>query len=690
MASLLLEIGLEEVPARFMPGTLKQLESLAAEMLKEMRISAGPIVTYGTPRRLALIVKDIAEHQDDLLKEVKGPAKKAAFDAEGNPTKAILGFTKGQGVAVEDLVVKTLGNAEYMYAIVKETGKDTITILPEFLTKLINSLSFPKPMRWGSENMRFIRPIRWLVALFDNKIVDLEIAGVRSNRLTYGHRFLSEGPIELASPEEYLTKLQKGYVIADQNQRRELIRQQVAALAVREGGQVEKDEELLEEVTYLVEYPTALCGTFPERYLELPEEVLITPMKEHQRYFPVWSDNCKLLPKFITVRNGSEDYLANVTEGNVKVLLARLADAEFFYQEDQKVPLLEKVERLSKVVFQESLGTVYDKVKRIEKLAVYVAKSLHWEPKVIEQVELGASIAKADLVTNMVYEFPELQGIMGGYYAELEGYEPVICQGVREHYQPRFAGDQVPESTVGIAISLADKLDTIVGCFGVGLIPTGSQDPLGLRRQALGICNTILEHGLQLSLDDFITEAYNLYGEILKEDLEQTKVQVLQFFRQRMQNILEERNIRYDVVDAVLTAGYDDLADTLVRAEALQAFEKHPHYKTLVTAFARAANLTKNVEKFEVKEGFLIEDAEKQLFEAVEKVSVYVEKATNNSQYVEALDSISTLHEPIDNFFSEVMVMVDDKKIKENRLGLLQKVTYLTYRIADLSKLVVK
>lgn len=690
MASLLLEIGLEEVPARFMPGTLKQLESLAAEMLKEMRISAGPIVTYGTPRRLALIVKDMAEHQDDLLKEVKGPAKKAAFDAEGNPTKAILGFTKGQGVAVEDLVVKTLGNAEYMYAIVKETGKDTITILPEFLTKLINSLSFPKPMRWGSENMRFIRPIRWLVALFDNKIVDLEIAGVRSNRLTYGHRFLSEGPIELASPEEYLTKLQKGYVIADQNQRRELIRQQVAALAVREGGQVEKDEELLEEVTYLVEYPTALCGTFPERYLELPEEVLITPMKEHQRYFPVWSDNCKLLPKFITVRNGSEDYLANVTEGNVKVLLARLADAEFFYQEDQKVPLLEKVERLSKVVFQESLGTVYDKVKRIEKLAVYVAKSLHWEPKVIEQVELGASIAKADLVTNMVYEFPELQGIMGGYYAELEGYEPVICQGVREHYQPRFAGDQVPESTVGIAISLADKLDTIVGCFGVGLIPTGSQDPLGLRRQALGICNTILEHGLQLSLDDFITEAYNLYGEILKEDLEQTKVQVLQFFRQRMQNILEERNIRYDVVDAVLTAGYDDLADTLVRAEALQAFEKHPHYKTLVTAFARAANLTKNVEKFEVKEGFLIEDAEKQLFEAVEKVSVYVEKATNNSQYVEALDSISTLHEPIDNFFSEVMVMVDDKKIKENRLGLLQKVTYLTYRIADLSKLVVK
>lgn len=446
MASLLLEIGLEEVPARFMPGTLEQLQKVAEQMLKEIRVSAGSITTYGTPRRLALLVKDLAERQDDLVKEIKGPAKKVAFDEQGNPTKAIIGFSKGQGVAVEDLVVKTLGNAEYMYAIVKETGQESSSILPEFLTNLINSLNFPKPMRWGSEKMLFIRPIRWLVALYNDKVIDLEVAGIRSGRITYGHRFLSQGPITLSRPEEYLDKLKEGFVIADQERRKEMIRQQITDLALKEGGQVEQDENLLDEVTYLVEYPTALCGTFPEKYLKLPEEVLITPMKEHQRYFPIWDSNRKLLPKFITVRNGSEEHLSNVTAGNIKVLLARLADAEFFYQEDQKVPLLQKVDRLKKVIFQEALGTVYDKVKRIEQLAIYIAERLNWEQEKVELVKTGAKVAKADLVTNMVYEFPELQGIMGGYYARLEGYDEIVCQGIREHYQPRFAGDKPPES----------------------------------------------------------------------------------------------------------------------------------------------------------------------------------------------------------------------------------------------------
>jgi glycyl-tRNA synthetase beta chain len=691
MAKVLLEIGLEEVPARFMPSALKQLQTLAGDLLKEARISFGSIFTYGTPRRLALVIDDVVEKQADLVKEVKGPAKKAAFDGEGKPTKAILGFAKGQKVAIEDLEVKTLGNVEYMYATVKETGKETISILPIILTKLIASLHFPKPMRWGTETMRFVRPIRWLVALHDDKVIGLEVAGVHSGRVTYGHRFLSKEPIRLASSEEYVSSLEKAYVIVDQNRRRHLIREQISTLAAKEGGQVDKDEKLLEEVTYLVEYPTALCGNFPERYLDLPEEVLITPMKEHQRYFPVWDKNNKLLPKFITIHNGTEEYLDNVTAGNVKVLLARLADAEFFYQEDQKVPLVKKVEYLQKVVFQESLGTVYEKVKRIKQLAVYIAKKLAWEEKEVNLVEIGASIAKADLVTNMVYEFPELQGIMGGYYAEIEGYDPIICQGIREHYQPRFAGDQLPKSAVGIAISLADKLDTIVGCFGVGLIPTGSQDPLGLRRQALGICNTILEHGLRLSLEELIIQAYQLYGNTLKQDdLEKVKSQGLQFFRQRMENILEERGIRYDVTEAVLAAGYDDLADTWLRAKVLQAYEQHPHYKSLVTAFARAANLTKNMEIFEVEEGLFAEDEEEILFEAVKEVTNRVEDLLADSQYVQALDSISMLHKPIDNFFSEVMVMVEDKKTKENRLGILQKVTYLTSKIADLSKLVVK
>lgn len=692
MPALLFEIGTEEIPARFMNGALKELKKLAQDLLTENRLAFQGLNTYGTPRRLALYIENLAERQSDMVKEVKGPPKKAAFDAEGNPTKAALGFAKSQGVSIEDLEIRDVGKAEYLFAVVHEKGKETQEILPGILEKLVTSLNFPKPMRWGSEGMRFVRPIRWLVALYGDQVIDIEIAGVRSGRETQGHRFLCQQPVVLNQPEEYLEKLEQGYVVVDQKCRRELIWEQIEKEAHQVGGRVEPDEELLEEVTYLVEYPTALCGSFDEKYLQLPQEVLITPMKEHQRYFPVWSEDDGLMAQFITVRNGNKDHLDNVRAGNEKVLLARLADAEFFYQEDQKTPLKEQLEKLEKVVFQESLGTVAEKVARIKELACYIAKEASWDDKTIDLVAETANLAKADLVTLMVNEFPELQGIMGGYYAQLENYDELIAQGIREHYQPRFAGDAVPQSPTGIAVSIADKIDTIAGCFLIGLIPTGSQDPYALRRQALGICHTIIDNGLNISLSQLIAKACELYQGIVK-DGEQENVQenILHFFRQRIENILEEEEgLRYDVVDAVLAVGFDNLTETKKRAQALAEFSQQPAFKNLATAFTRASNLSKNAPPLTVDEANFVEEVEKNLYEAVNKVESLVEKEIAQGDYLAALEVLSHLQEPVDKFFEDVMVMVEDTKIKDNRLALLQRVVQTTFKIADLSKLAIK
>lgn len=691
MPDLLFEIGTEEIPARFMDHAIGQLAAQAASLLDDRRLSYAGLSTYGTPRRLALVVKGLSDQQRDLEKEVKGPARKAAFDAEGKPTKAALGFAKSQGVDIGELQSRDTGNGDYLYAVVRERGKQAAEILPELLVKLVAALSFPKPMRWGYEEMRFARPIRWIVALYGNQVLELELAGVEAGRETRGHRFLSTGTIVLNSPDEYLAKLEQNYVLVDQEQRKAVIWEQIAKTAQAYGGFVEKDEELLEEVTYLVEYPTALCGSFNAKYLELPVEVLVTPMKEHQRYFPVWSAEGQLLPKFITVRNGSAEHLDTVTAGNVKVLLARLADARFFYEEDQKVPLQKRVEQLKKVVFQEELGTIYAKVERLQKLATSIAHELGLTQEQVGLIAETAYLCKADLVTNMVFEFPELQGIMGSYYAGLEKYDQAVAQGIREHYLPKFAGDKVPEGMEGIAVSIADKLDTIIGCFGVGLIPTGSQDPYALRRQALGICHTIIHHRLPLSLTKLITQAYEGYGDTFKK-ADQGKVQelLLQFFRQRLQNILEDKGLRYDINEAVLSVGFDNPADVVKRAQELQQFSQKAEFEALVTAFSRAANLTKNTKKFTVQAGFFTENVERDLFDAVTQARSLVEKEIRKANYAKALEIVSSLREPVDKFFAEVMVMVEDAKIKENRIALLQMVTQLTYQIADLSKLVIK
>ncbi|GAW93424.1 glycine--tRNA ligase subunit beta [Calderihabitans maritimus] len=687
---LLLEVGTEEIPARFMEATLSQLKKITEEKLAEERLVFKEVSTYGTPRRLALYVTGLEEKQEDLVEEVKGPSQRVAFDEEGRPTKAAKGFARSQGVAVEELVVKETRGGAYVYAIKKKEGIPTIQVLPSLLPQLIRGLSFPKPMRWGNGEMRFARPIRWLVALYGEEVVGFSLAGLVADRLTRGHRFLCPEPIVLKQPADYFSELEKGFVIVDQNRRRQMIWEQVQNLAEEIGGRVEPDEELLEEVTYLVEYPTALVGSFAEEYLQLPEEVLITPMREHQRYFPVRDREGRLLNRFITVRNGTSDHLEIVREGNEKVLRARLADAKFFYQEDLKYRLADKVEKLKEIVFQERLGTVWDKVERLKPLTRYLITVLGMDAGLIPAAERAAYLCKADLVTNMVYEFPELQGIMGYYYARHDGEEDRVSMAIREHYLPRFAGDVLPQSPLGMVLSIADRIDSIVGCFAVGIQPTGSQDPYALRRQALGICNIILERGLEFSLHQLIRQAYGLYRD--KTELEFSEAEVVEqvgsFFRQRLENILEEKGIRYDVVKAVVSAQWDDLYDAYLRAVAVQEFRQDPGFEELLTAFNRAGNLAGKAEVGSVNPELFEEKVEMELYDAFARVKERGEPLLNGRSYAAALKEIASLREPIDNFFNGVMVMVEDARLRNNRLALLKQITDYILRIADLSQIV--
>ena len=483
MSDLLLEIGTEEIPAKFMPQSLAQLAKITKEKLDENRLGYGKIAVWGTPRRLSLYVYDLADCQSDLAEEVRGPAVKAAFDQEGKPTKAAVGFAKGQGVEVESLITKDLPNGSYVFALKKAQGLAAQQVLPEILPQLVLSLHFPKPMRWGYNETRYARPIRWIVALNDEKIIDFAIENIKSGRFSRGHRFLGSDKIEIAKAQDYLAKMEENYVIVDPKKREDMILEQIHELEKTVDGTAQIDEDLLEEVVFLVEYPTALMGNFDPSYLIMPEQLVITPMKEHQRYFPVLKGH-HLMPKFITVRNGDSQYLDIVQAGNEKVLVARLDDAKFFYTEDLKVNLHDNIPKLKTIIFQEKLGTVYDKTQRVKKGVENIADLLKVGFEVKERAALAADLCKSDLLSNVVYEFPELQGIMGEKYAFAQGEHPLVAKAISEHYLPRFAGDEIPLTFEGLILSIADKLDTICGCFAVGIEPSGSQDPYALRRQA--------------------------------------------------------------------------------------------------------------------------------------------------------------------------------------------------------------
>lgn len=689
--NFVLEIGTEEIPARFMGSAIAQMEELAGNWLRENRLTVEKMATYGTPRRLVIYFDGLVQKQEEFTEEVKGPARKAAFGADGNPTKAAEGFARSQGVNVNDLAIKETPNGEYVFASKKQTGRETMEILPEFCLGLINGLSFPKPMRWGNKEMRFARPIRWILSLFGNEVVSFEVEGLPSGKLTFGHRFLSTGPIELADASEYFSKLKEQYVIVNHIERKEIIKNQVAELTVKEGGEVIPDEELLEEVTQLLEYPTALCGTFSAEYLRLPKEVLVTPMREHQRYFPVIGPEGKLLAKFITVRNGTAEFLDNVRAGNEKVLKARLADAEFFYEEDLKVPLRDNIEKLKKIVFHEKLGTVYEKIKRIESIAKFLAKTTGINGgQIMEDITPAAHLCKADLVTNMVFEFPELQGIMGKEYALRNNEKQSVAEAVFEHYLPRFSGDVLPATDLGRLISIADKIDTIIGCFAVGIQPTGSQDPYALRRQALGICYIALEAKLNFSVSRLVEEVYRIYACNIKAKLsmEETSEEVGEFFKQRLKNIFTEKGFSYDIIEAVLASGYDRITDALLRAEALSNLRSQEIFGKLLTVYTRVANLAKNAVQEDIDPGLFTEEAEKVLFieyvKTKDEMQIYLEER----QYRQFFQRFALLQQYIDSFFEGVMVMVDDETIKFNRLALLKRIAELTRPIAELTKIV--
>ena len=684
---LLLEIGVEELPSRFGQTTLDQIENNLSNLLKEERISFDNIEKYATPRRLTFVIKNLADKATDLEEEVKGPAKKIAVDADGNFTKPALGFMKSKGLDPENVYFKQLGNAEYLFGTIKQEGKHTSEVLKNIVPEAIKNVTFPKAMRWGGKNMRFARPIRWMVALLNNEILDIDLEGIKSSNITRGHRFLGEREFEVNSVEEYFEKLDKNFVILDQHKRKEMIRKQAVEVAKSLGGEVELDEDLLEEITFLVEYPTAFYGEFDEEYVKLPKEVVTTPMKEHQRYFPVLKDG-KLLPNFIAVRNGDSNRIDLVKAGNEKVLRARLADALFFYHEDTKKPLESFVDKLQTVVFQAKLGTVYDKTLRIEKLSQVILNELNMtESK--ENTLRAAKLCKADLVTNMVFEFTELQGIMGRDYAQVSGENEEVCQGIFEHYLPRFAGDILPETNTGIALSIADKLDSIAGFFAIGIKPSGSQDPYALRRQALGILSILLDRKLSVNLNNLINAALDNYSN-LEFNKEEVASQIVEFFVERVKNLFKDLGIRYDVIDAVLNNNLDDISDIHTRALELNRWLQKDELVEMLTAFNRVATLAEKATTDIVKEDLLKEDAEIKLYNGFKEIKSNVESLLLDKKYNEALDAFATLRPLVDNLFDNVMVMDKDEAIKENRLGLLKQIYSTMLTICDLSKIVYK
>ena len=679
---LLLEIGTEEVPAHVMPGILSQLKENAAKAFKELRLDYTEIRTLGTPRRSALFVKGLAERQPDVSSENRGPSVQIAFDADGNPTKAAQGFARGQKVDAKDLVVKD----GYVYAMVHEEGKAAAELLQTVLPELICGLSFPNNMRWADLEFKFIRPLRWIVALYDKEVIPFEVAEVKSGRVSRGHRFLSEGDFAIADADSYEKACEEQFIIVDQDKRKAMIREQIEETARENGGRAEITEDLLEEVLYLVEYPTALCGKFEDKYLKLPPEAVITPMRDHQRYFPVKDAAGKLLPLFITVRNGGREYLETVQHGNERVLRARLDDAQFFFDEDRKKSLEQHMDKLKTVVFQVGLGSIYDKAGRLVKLADKISDALQVSAEDKKNAMRAAKLAKADLVTGMVCEFTELQGIMGREYALLDGESPAVAAAIDEHYMPRFAGDAQPQTTAGRIVSIADKIDNIVATFSRGLIPTGSQDPFALRRQALGMVNMMIEAKYRVSLSALVAAEMDLLGIGDAEACAKMQADAADFIRLRLKNVLADAKIRYDVVDAVLQ-DVDDIYAVYLRALALAKALDKDMTKT-IQAFVRAGNLAKKAKGTAIDAALFNTAEEKALYQAYTSAQSAVDSLVKGQDYLGAIDALSDLAAPIDAFFDGVMVMDKDEKIRSNRLGLLKSVDDLLRRVADFSKLV--
>ena len=678
---LLFEIGAEEIPAGFMPNILGQLKQLAETKLNDAHLPFESIETYGTPRRLALIVKGLGDASAEISERHKGPSASIAYDADGNATKAAIGFARGKGLDVADLVVED----GYIYAETKTAGVPAKDIVTEMLPQLITGLNFPKSMHWGDLDAKFVRPVRWLVALLDEEVIPVEFATVQSGNVSRGHRFLGADEITIKNAASYVETLKENFVMVDQDARRELISKQLHDMAASKNASIVWDDDLLEEINYLVEWPTALCGGFEESYLALPDAAIITPMKDHQRYFPLVGQDGKLLPMFLTVRNGSDHSIEVVQAGNERVLRARLDDAKFFFNEDRKKPLIDRQDGLTKIVFQEGLGNLADKTERLLKLGRVFGEEcgLHEDAAVV--LERATELAKTDLTTGMVTEFTELQGVMGKEYALLDGESPEVAEAIFEQYLPRFAGDVLPQTEAGKVLSIIDKVDNIVATFSRGLIPTGSQDPYALRRQTIGILNILLGSEWNISLRPIFKASMELLN-VAADKQEELLNQVEEFFTLRLKNIFLDREVPHHVIDLLLSNNELSVADAEGLVNALLANRIDENVE-LVQAYTRMYNLVKDMEYTGVNSDLLKENAEKALFEAASKASEASLAAWEAGDYAAVVAVPATLVPTINQFFEDVMVMDKDEAIKANRLQLLRLAYSVMAIIGDISAL---
>ena len=678
---LLFEIGAEEIPAGFMPNILGQLKQLAETKLNDAHLPFESIATYGTPRRLALIVKGLADASAEISERHKGPSASISYDADGNATKAAIGFARGKGLDVADLIVED----GYIYAETKTAGVPAKDIVSKMLPQLITGLNFPKSMHWGNLDAKFVRPVRWLVALLDEEVIPVEFATVKSGNVTRGHRFLGADEITIKNAASYVDTLKENFVMVDQDARRELISKQLHDIAASKNASIVWDDDLLEEINYLVEWPTALCGGFEESYLALPDAAIITPMKDHQRYFPLVDQEGKLLPMFLTVRNGSDHSIEVVQAGNERVLRARLDDAKFFFNEDRKKPLIDRQDGLTKIVFQEGLGNLADKTERLLKLGRVFGEEcgLHEDAAVV--LERAIELAKTDLTTGMVTEFTELQGVMGKEYALLDGESEEVAEAIFEQYLPRFAGDVLPQTEAGKVLSIIDKVDNIVATFSRGLIPTGSQDPYALRRQTIGILNILLGSEWNISLRPIFKASMELLN-VPTEKQDELLGQVEEFFTLRLKNIFLDREVPHHVIDLLLSNNELSVADAEGLVNALLANRIDENVE-LVQAYTRMYNLVKDVEYTGVNSDLLKEDAEKELFEAASKASEASSAAWEAGDYDAVVAVPATLVPAINKFFEDVMVMDKDEAIKANRLQLVRLAYSVMAIIGDISAL---
>ncbi|BAI79747.1 glycyl-tRNA synthetase, beta subunit [Deferribacter desulfuricans SSM1] len=679
MSFYILEIGTEEIPASFINPAANFLKEHFKNELEKNRINYSSIESGGTPRRLFLYIENISDRQADLEEEIKGPPANIAFDENGNLTKTALGFAKSKGLDVNTLRSVKTDKGEYLVGTKKVKGEDTVNILKNLVVQTIKNFPFPKSMKWGDKNLRFARPIHWFLSIYNGKVLEFEIEGIKAGNYTFGHRFMANKQIKISSFDEYKAKLKENFVIVDFNERKEIIRSFLNNI-----GNVFIDEDLLDTVANLVEYPHPILGEFPEHFLQLPKEVLITSMKNHQKYFYREKDG-KILNSFVGISNTKPKDDSLIKSGYERVLKARLNDAMFFFENDKKVPLEERMEQLKKVVYQEQLGTSYEKMERFREIALFLAKKL--APNKATTTDRAAFLCKADLMTEMVYEFPELQGVMGREYALIQGEEQLVADAIFEHYLPRFSGDELPKTDEGAFISIADKIDTITGCFIIGLIPTGNNDPYALRRNAIGIINIILNKNYRLSLTELLEKAIDNYKDKLSYQKEEILEKTKEFILTRAKQIATSQyNIRADVFEAVV-AVFDDIVQIFNAAKALNEVYEKPEFVTLSTSYKRISNILNknNWNNTEYKEDLLVESEEKELNKLIKENEEKLNQLLSEEKYNDAINVLLSFSKPVDNFFDNVLVMDKNEEIRNNRLSLLAKLKTLFEKIGELS-----